>query len=72
MSDRVKKCIGFLDLLLSAYKLTPRSARSLLREASRDQLLCLTEVILNTLEGNLTGSNSPHLELAEFSVCVCV
>ena len=66
MPDRVKDCIGFLELLVNTYKLAARSSRTLLLEATRDQLLCITEVILNTLEGNLRISNSPHLELSRF------
>jgi hypothetical protein len=66
MSNRVKGCMGYLELLTSTYKQAPRSLRTLLSEATSDQLLCITEVILNTLEGNLRISTSPHLDLEKF------
>ena len=46
-------CMNFLDLLISTYRMTPRLSRTLLDDATRDQILCITEVVLNTLEGNV-------------------
>lgn len=66
MSTRVETCLGFLDLLISTYNHTPTTTRTLLSGATNDQLLCLTEVIVNTLEGNLRISARPQHELARF------
>ena len=60
--------MSFLELMTRTYKLTPRSTHSLLRDATSDQLLCITEVILNTLNGNLTISKDPQLELTKFKI----
>jgi len=66
MPGHVDACLGFLELLVKTYRLSPRTARSLLVDSTSTQVLCITEVILNTLEGNLTISNRPQQELARF------
>lgn len=66
MPGHVDACLGFLELLTKTYRLSPRTARSLLVDSTSTQVLCITEVILNTLEGNLTISNRPQQELARF------
>ena len=64
MSKRVKTCIGFLELLINTYRMTSHLSRTLLAEATREHVLCVAEVVLNTLEGNL---ELPHSMLSELS-----
>jgi len=66
MASLVAECLRFLELLVDTYRVTRRAARTLLLEATRDQLMCIAEVIVNTLEGNLTISTRPLQELARF------
>jgi len=66
MASLVAECLRFLELLVSTYRVTRRASRTLLLEASRDQLMCIAEVVVNTLEGNLTISTRPQQELARF------
>ena len=64
MSKRVEKCISFLELLIRTYRMTAHLSRTLLADATREHVLCLTEVILNTLEGNLELSSNTLSELS--------
>ena len=66
MASLVAECLRFLELLVNTYRVTRRAARTLLLEATRDQLMCIAEVVVNTLEGNLTISTRPQQELARF------
>jgi len=58
--------LTFLELLTHTYRLAPRAARTLLLNMTRDQLLSITEVIVNTLAGHLKVSSKPQHELARF------
>lgn len=66
MSAKVDACYTFLELLAHTYRMAPRTARALLLDMKRDQILCIAELILNTLAGNLKISDQPQKELARF------
>lgn len=56
MLSRVRKCLDFFELLVHTYTVSPRVCKSLLAKASRSQLLCIAEVVLNTVDQNLEVS----------------
>ena len=53
MSTRVRRCLAFIDLVLNSSKVSPLLSRSLLVEAKAEQVLCIIELVVNTLQGNL-------------------
>jgi len=53
MLSRVKRCLSFFDLLINTYKVAPRMSRLLLAKATREQVVCMTELVVNTLAENL-------------------
>ena len=53
MSTRLRKCMTFIELVVNSGKVSPVLARSLLDKAKSEQALCIIELIVNTLQGNL-------------------
>jgi len=66
MSSKVDACYAFLEILSDTYRIGPRNARALLIDMKRDEILCITELIVNTLAGNLNISDQPQKDLARF------
>ena len=66
MTERARAvtCMSFLELLIGTYRMTPRLSRTLLTDATREQVLCIAEVVLNTLEGNVELPDSVLHELS--------
>ena len=58
-----RMCMDFLELLIRTYRVTSRLSRILLDGATREQVLCITEVIVNTMEGNLNLPSDTLREL---------
>lgn len=63
MLSKVKRCMCFFDLLIHTYKVAPRLSRTLLAKASKEQLLCITEVVVNTLAENVPIPDSTLVKL---------
>lgn len=63
MLSRVKKCLCFFELLIQTYKITPSLSKTLLGKATKAQLVCIAEVVLNTLDENLEISSSTRRAL---------
>ena len=64
MAERAISCMKFLELLTTTYRMTARLSRTLLADATREQVLCISEVVLNTLEGNVEVPSSVLRQLS--------
>ena len=61
--NRVQSCIDFFEILVKAYREGPLLSRVLLQRARKEQVLCIADVIVNTLEGNIPLPVSVQSEL---------
>lgn len=64
MSSSVKKCLPFLQLIASSGQLSSKVGKNLIKSASRNQVLCIAEMFVNVLAGNLKVSSQTINTLA--------
>ena len=65
MLSRVKKCLCFFELLIQTYKVSPALSKTLIGKATKTQLVCIAEIVLNTLNDNLEISDSTRRTLVK-------
>lgn len=57
MSSSVKRCLPFLRLIASSNPLSYKTGKNILKSATRNQVLCIAELFVNVLVGNLKVTN---------------